>query len=94
MKNQMTAEQLAKSMAAKFLENGNYDGVSLSEAVLKRCSTCREELPVECFGRDNRKKGGLQSKCRSCKRQSDEWKAARRESARRYQYYDGGSFTT
>jgi len=38
---------------------------------LKRCSRCKQEKPVTEFGKHQRRKDGLQSYCRECKRAYD-----------------------
>lgn len=35
----------------------------------KKCSKCGRELPVECFGKHNSSKDGLQSYCKECAKQ-------------------------
>ena len=34
----------------------------------KRCSRCKEEKPLSCFGKDKSRKDGLRGYCKSCKR--------------------------
>ncbi len=40
---------------------------------MKRCqSFCKQELPLEMFGKNKSKKDGLQASCKSCKKQEDQ----------------------
>jgi hypothetical protein len=34
----------------------------------KKCNTCKETKPVECFGKDRARKDGLHSQCKSCRK--------------------------
>lgn len=35
---------------------------------MKKCSTCKQIKPLECFGKDRRAKNGLRSQCKECER--------------------------
>ena len=35
---------------------------------MKKCSTCKIEKPLECFGKDKRSKTGLRSQCKECEK--------------------------
>lgn len=35
---------------------------------MKKCSTCKQIKPLECFGKDKRSKSGLRSQCKECEK--------------------------
>ena len=42
--------------------------------MIKRCSRCKQELPIVCFGKNAAKKDNLQTQCKTCKKLSiREW---------------------
>ena len=43
----------------------------------KRCSRCRQQIPLTDFGPDNRKQFGLASECRDCHAMYNHWRSER-----------------
>src|SRR6266581_3278428 len=59
-----------------------FEGSSIME---KRCSKCKEMLPIESFGKDKRHSDGLKSHCRQCLREYQaKYNASHREHYRTY----------
>lgn len=51
---------------------------------MKTCTTCLQELPFECFGREAKGKFGLKSKCKECLKQYSKSYYATSESRKNY----------
>jgi len=51
---------------------------------MKRCGTCKEEIPIESFGKDKRAKDGLSYRCKPCDRKwTAGWRQNNREAHRK-----------
>lgn len=51
---------------------------------MKRCSGCKEELPLDCFGKNSNTKDGLQTYCKACKKEAQRrWNKKNREKRNR-----------
>ena len=53
---------------------------------MKKCSTCKQLKPIECFGKDKRSSTGLRSQCKECEKKYEKSRDPKKKRIHAKQY--------
>jgi hypothetical protein len=76
--DELVLEAIARRNGHRHIPNERQARDADAGEELRRCSTCRRELPLDAFGRDARTADGHRRRCRDCRRRTEYRPRARR----------------